>query len=676
MKSVIFLLALMTLSVAIAQTPHETKAQKDARMNWWRQARFGMFIHWGLYSVPAGKWKDKDNYGEWIMESAHIPVSEYEKFVGQFNPVKFNADEWAKMAKDAGMQYVTITTKHHDGFALFDTKAGPYNVMATPFHRDIMKELSTAVRKQGLVQCWYHSIMDWHHPDYVPHRAWSTKQPSDTNFQRFVDYLHQEVSELLTNYGPIGVMWFDGEWESTWNHEQGQALYDLCRKLQPSVIVNNRVDIGRGGMGGMSDAGFAGDFGTPEQEIPATGLPGVDWETCMTMNNNWGYNAADHNFKSTEDLIHKLCDIASKGGNFLLNIGPKADGSFPDESVQRLKEIGAWMKVNGQSIYATTASPFKGLEWGRCTQKSTGENTMLYLQVFDWPKDGKLQVPGLGNEAVSAKLLGSTARIDAKREGPNLMLDVSKATPNSLCTVVALEIKGQPIVFEPPTIEAPADILVDKLMVKLVAPSKMLSVHYTTDGTEPNVSSPIYSEPISIVGNSVVKACTAYQGKVVSSTVSRKFSKVDPSPAAQLASPPSPGVLVEVFQGDFNNCSELAKRATTAGSVSNEIAMGTHAKDEYVGLRFTGFIDIPKDGVYQFSLTSDDGSMLLIDGAVVVDNDGLHGAVEKQGSAALAAGKHPITVLWFNKTGGTALDLKWAPIGEGLAPLHAPDLWH
>lgn len=675
MKAILLLVALMIVSAALGQTPTETKAQKDARMKWWREARFGMFIHWGIYSVPAGEWGGKTNYAEWIMESAHIPVDQYEKFRDGFNPTKFNADDWAKMAKDAGMQYVVITTKHHDGFALFDSKAGPYNVMSTPFHRDIMKELSTAVRKQGLVQCWYHSIMDWHHPDYVPHRAWSTKQPPDTSFQRYVDYLHQQVSELLTNYGPIGVMWFDGEWESTWNHEQGQALYDLCRKCQPSVIVNNRVDVGRGGMGGMSDEGFAGDFGTPEQEIPATGLPGVDWETCMTMNDNWGYNSHDKHFKSTEDLVRKLCDIASKGGNFLLNIGPKPDGTFPSESVQRLKEIGQWMKVNGESIYGTTASPFKSLAWGRCTQKPKGQNTVLYLHVFDWPTDGKLVVPGIGNKTVQASLLGSNGHLRQDRNGPNVIIDLPKEQPNSVCPVVSLEIENKPIVFEAPLIEASSDILVGSLPIKLVASSPSLSVRYTLDGSEPNANSPEYKTPLSISATTTVKACSVYQGKVVSSIVTKTFKKVNPHPQV-IDVVTGPGVLVEVLPGDYDNCGEMAKKAKSEGTVAATIAMGSHAKEEYIGLRYTGYIEVPKDDVYEFSLTSDDGSQLMIDGEMVVDNDGLHSSTEKRGTIALAKGKHSLMVLWFNKTGGTALDLKWAPVGEGLVPLAAPALWH
>ena len=312
-------------------TKKETPKSNDERMEKWREARFGLFIHWGLYAIPAGEWDGKTNYAEWIRNNAHIPLEVYDQFVHEFNPVKFNAKEWVRMAKDAGMKYIVITSKHHDGFCLFDSKYTDFDVMSTPFQRDIMKELADASHEAGIKICWYHSIMDWHHPDYLPRREWEKDRPTEgADFDRYVHYMKSQLSELLSNYGDIGVLWFDGEWESTWNHERGKDLYHYVRGLQPDIIVNNRVDVNRGGMAGISsDDSNVGDFGTPEQQIPATGLPGVDWETCMTMNNHWGYNKNDHEWKSTKQLLQMLADIASKGGNFLLNVGPTAEGLFP-----------------------------------------------------------------------------------------------------------------------------------------------------------------------------------------------------------------------------------------------------------------------------------------------------------------------------------------------------------
>ncbi len=379
----IFLFMFLIL-FSCSNIPEQTINQKnDQRMKWWREARFGMFIHWGLYAIPAGEWKDQKNHAEWIRHTAHIPIETYDKLVDQFNSVKFNADDWVKMAKDAGMKHIVITSKHHDGFCLFDSKHTDFDVMSTPFKRDIMKELSDACQKQGLKMCWYHSIMDWHHPDYLPRRDWEDRSAEGAELDRYVKYLRGQVSELLTNYGDIGVMWFDGEWEGTWNHEYGKPLYDLCRELQPNVIVNDRVDKGRQGHSGIVKDNYAGDFGTPEQQIPATGLPGVDWETCMTMNQHWGYNKFDKDFKSTKDLIQKLADIASKGGNFLLNIGPTAEGLFPQESIVRLREIGDWMKVNSEAIYATKASPFKHLELGRCRAVQFSVKVRKISSIFE-----------------------------------------------------------------------------------------------------------------------------------------------------------------------------------------------------------------------------------------------------------------------------------------------------
>lgn len=426
----------------------ETPAQRDRRMAWWREARFGMFIHWGLYAIPAGRWKGQKvgGTGEWIMHTAKIPVAEYEPLQQQFNPVKFDAQQWVDIARRAGMKYLVITSKHHDGFCLFDSKLTDYDVMGTPFGRDILKELADACHRAGLRICWYYSIMDWHHPDYLPRRAWDPRPGVPADFNRYVEHLKGQVRELLTNYGKIGVLWFDGEWENTWTHQHGKMLYQYVRSLDPDIIVNNRVDKGRQGMAGLTAAGdFAGDFGTPEQEIPATGLPGVDWESCMTMNDTWGYKRDDHHWKSAETLIRNLIDIASKGGNYLLNVGPTAEGLIPEPSVERLTRIGQWMDTNGESIYGTSASPFRRLSWGRATAKPG----KLYLHVFDWPA-GPLVVPGLKNRVQRAYLLADRSRSLAVSATPSgISVVLPKEAPDRVATVVVLEIEGIPQIASP-----------------------------------------------------------------------------------------------------------------------------------------------------------------------------------------------------------------------------------
>ena len=428
---------------------------KDERLAWWRDARFGMFIHFGLYSTPAGTWDGKPvgGVGEWLLQNARIDPIAYEKtLLPQFNPVKFDAREWARIAKDAGMGYVVITTKHHDGFALWDSAASDYDVMATPFRRDIMRELADAVRAEGLRMCWYHSIMDWHHPDYQPRREWDARPVDPQSFPRYVDFMFAQLKELLTKYGDIGILWFDGEWEGTWNHDWGKKTDDFVRTLQPRIIVNNRVDSGRAGMEGFSaDEHARGDYGTPEQTIPPNGMPGKDWETCMTMNDTWGYKASDSNWKSARTMIRMLCDIASKGGNFLLNVGPKGDGTIPAESVERLRRMGAWMRVNGEAIRGTMASPFpKQFPWGRVTMRSLKgqwqDVTRLYLHVFDWPADGTLRLEGIANEGFAPKVLGADDRTPSvARNGDSLVVTGLGAAPvDPDCTVVSLDVHGTP----------------------------------------------------------------------------------------------------------------------------------------------------------------------------------------------------------------------------------------
>lgn len=441
----------LTLAVLLAGCGPEARigrAEKkpltdDERMEWWRDARFGMFVHWGVYAVPAGTYKGKriDGIGEWIMHRAQIPVAEYERFADAFNPIGFNADEWVRLAKNAGMKYIVITSKHHDGFCLWDSKVTEWDVMdATPFQRDILAELAAACRKHKIKLCFYHSIMDWHHPDaqapFYPN--YNDTRRSNPNFDRYVEtYLKPQLAELLANYGPLGVLWFDGEWIKDWTEPKGKALYAWLREIQPDLIINNRVGKGRKGMEGLSRSDeYAGDFGTPEQQVPATGLPGVDWETCMTMNDTWGYKSYDESWKSSEDLIRTLVETASKGGNFLLNVGPTPEGLIPQASVARLEAMGKWMAVNGESIYGTTASPIGRPSWGRCTAKGD----RLYLHVFDWPTDGKLSVELPNAEIVKAHLLAdrTKARLPVATDGKTVTISVPAQAPDAVASVVVL----------------------------------------------------------------------------------------------------------------------------------------------------------------------------------------------------------------------------------------------
>ncbi len=649
----ILILFILQTNVSIAGDLND-----EDRMNWWREARFGMFIHWGLYAIPAGEWNDETGHAEWIRTTAEIPLDVYDKFVGQFNPVKFNADEWVRLAKTAGMKYIVITSKHHDGFSLFDSKYTDFDIMSTPFKRDIMKELAEACRKYDIKICWYHSIMDWHHPDYLPRRGWEKNRLSDgADFNKYVKYMKNQLQELLTNYGDISVLWFDGEWESTWNREYGQDLYRYIRGLQPNIIINNRVGAGRSGMEGFSKGDeFAGDFGTPEQQIPATGLPDVDWETCMTMNQHWGYNKNDHNWKSNEDLLQKLADIASKGGNFLLNVGPTSEGLIPMSSIERLKTMGKWMKINGESIYGTKASPFKKLDWGRCTQKTIDGGTRLYLHVFDWPEDGKLIVPGIFNETMEARLL-SEVNVDllkTYRREDAIIIEVSQTAPDAMNSVVVLDIVGKPDINDPPEFIADFDVFIENINVEIHSDRKNVDIRYTTDGSHPSSNSPLIQDKVHLTETSVLSARCFREGKPVSSVIQKTFTKVV-ARQASLVNDLIPGLRYAYYEGEWDSLPDFNKLNSVKDGIITNIDFSPQKQVEHFGFTYDGYIYIPQNGVYAFYTDSDDGSQLFIGGELIVDNDGLHGLREKKGVVALAEGYHSFTVTFFEKTGGDDL---------------------
>ena len=421
-----------------AKTDEEIK--HDQKMEWWREARFGMFIHWGLYAVPAGEWDGKEIPGisEWIMLRAGIPVNEYEKLAQQFNPIKFDAEKWVLSAKNAGMKYIVITSKHHDGFAMFRSKASNYNIYdATPFKRDPLAELAAACRKHGIRLGFYYSqAQDWHEAGGTYSGIESGKPHWDPELKHdsLMNYINgkalPQVKEILENYGGLDILWWDTPIGMT--EEAARLLQNEVDKY-PNLITNNRLY-----------RPWPGDFSTPEQHVPPTGLD-YDWEVCMTMNTSWGYKWYDNKWKSSETLIKMLVDIASKGGNLLLNVGPTAEGLIPDSSVIRLEEIGNWMNRNGESVYGTTASPFFKLNWGRCTKKIENGNTTLYLHVFDWPKDELLRVPGMDAKIRDIYLLKNQKQKFAwKFEDNDLLIHAPKVIFDPINTVIVVKINGEP----------------------------------------------------------------------------------------------------------------------------------------------------------------------------------------------------------------------------------------
>jgi alpha-L-fucosidase len=406
----------------------ESSADKDVRMEWWRDATFGMFIHWGPYAVPAGEYKGKEvkGIGEWIMHNAKIPIAEYEVFSRSFDPVSFNADEWVRIAKNAGIRYIVITSKHHDGFCLWDSKVTGYDIMDyTPFKRDILKELSVACKKAGIRLCFYHSIMDWHQPDAESKKDYGHQKTPAPDFARYREtYLKPQLAELITRYDPE-VIWFDGEWIPEWTEEQGKDLYNYLRNLKPSLIINNRVGKGRAGMQGMNKTrDAAGDFGTPEQEI-LEGTSDYDWESCMTMNDTWGYKKNDNNWKSTQTLIHNLVDITAKGGNYLLNVGPTDKGIIPAPSVDRLLGMGKWLDVNGEAIYGTKS--LKAYKEGNDVRYTASKDGKFVYAILLKDPGGSLTLTQVSPaEKGVVTMLGSGKKLKWKKTGDGFTVKMPK----------------------------------------------------------------------------------------------------------------------------------------------------------------------------------------------------------------------------------------------------------
>ena len=438
----------------------QQKYSTEERLAWWHEAKFGMFINWGIHSLYGGVYKGHQQArggAEWIMNRCKIPVSEYREMARQFNPVNYDPDAWAKMAKDAGMKYLVISMKHHDGFVLFDSKASDWNVVeATPYGKDLLKPLAEACKKYGIkLGIYYSQADDWTNPGGAAARRlmkegwpnpdstridnytkehdghWDPVQETAT-FDEYIDRVAvPQVREILTNYGEISILWRD--YATQMKSVEGAQKLQKLLALQPNIITNDRLH-----------PDFPGGTKTPEQAIPdRDAVDGQNWETCMTMNNSWGYRKSDNNWKSSEILIRNLVKIAARGGNYLLNIGPKPDGTFPEESVHRLKEIGRWMDVNGEAIYGTQASPLGLLPWGECTKKVVKNNTILYLSVFDWPKDGQLIIQGLKNKIVSAKLMANGIKLKTSEVENGLIISIPASVPDHIASVIRLEVKGK-----------------------------------------------------------------------------------------------------------------------------------------------------------------------------------------------------------------------------------------
>ena len=386
----------------------EVKADRERRMKWWHDAKFGMFIHWGLYSVVGRH--------EWVMEMEGIPAQEYEQLARQFNPKPNAAREWAKLAKHAGQRYMVMTTKHHEGFCLFDTKTTSYCAPKQAAGRDLVKEYVEAARAEGLRVGFYYSLMDWHHPDGA---RCATDEAAR---RRFVDYIHAHIRELMTNYGKIDILWYDVSWPLDAKGWESEKMNKMVFELQPDIVVNNRNKL-------------SGDFATPEQRIEAADS-GRSWEACMTMNDSWGYQTADDAWKSPKQVVRNLITCAHDGGNYLINIGPKPDGSIPEESVKILTTVGDWMSRNGGALYGADRCQPTRCRFGSFSRKGN----MLYLHVHFWP-GSTVALAGLKNKVASAKLLASGKSVDFQQDEYRVRFTgLPEKAPDYPLTTIAIEL--------------------------------------------------------------------------------------------------------------------------------------------------------------------------------------------------------------------------------------------
>jgi alpha-L-fucosidase len=424
--------------------------------------------------------------------------------------------------------------------------------------------------------------------------------------------------------------------------------------------------------GFTESGGFSGDFGTPEQQIPATGLPGVDWESCMTMNDHWGYNKNDHNFKSAKEILQMLADIASKGGNYLLNIGPTAEGVFPPESVERLHKTGEWMKANGESIYGTNASPFTKLDWGRCTQKNINGNTRLYLHVFNWPDDGQLIVPGIYNKPLQSYLLSDKNKhpLDFKKKGNAIAITVPSTAPDGINSVVVLDVAGIADVNNPPEFVFENNIFINSMNFKLKSDRQNVELRYTTDGSTPDSNSLLFSSPVHLTETCAISAMCFRNGEPVSGISKEIFTKVQPEESINIENAVN-GIHYRYFEGDWDSIPDFDTVKVLDEKIIPNFSIMSAKSADHFGFEYNGYIKIPEDGVYTFYTASDDGSRLYIENKLIVDNDGQHGIVEKSGIVPLAKGYHPVRVTFFENSGDQNLDVMFK--GQNMEKQTVPD---
>ncbi|MDA0802134.1 MAG: alpha-L-fucosidase [Planctomycetota bacterium] len=660
---------------------------------WWREARFGMFIHWGLYAEAAGSWRGRflGGWTEWLLSKGKIDPVEYQReLLPRFDPAGFDADAVVSAAKRAGMGYIVITTKHHEGFCLWDSADSPSDLAMTPFAvrgRSPLRELADACQREGIRLGFYYSLLDWHDSDYLPRRAWDARSSAGVDYARYSQRMRTHLEELLGGqFGNIDILWGDGDWEHGPQAHGSPELLARARELQPGLLVNNRWSL-------------PGDYDTPENTIPDAPLP-RPWETCMTMNESWGYTPRVETYKPAVELVRMLADIASKDGNFLLNVGPDGDGRLDPVALERLDQIGGWMDLNAESIRGTrgagTIHAPAVYSWGRLTvrQSPDGDGGSLYLHVFEKPESGEIVVPGLAAEVRGVSVLGLAGiggePIGFTQRGSDGVVALPAGMHNnatSMDMVIKVEVAGWPPIAGEPRPSVDAGLFEGSLVLGFdVAPGSEVLV--TADGSEPRVGGLTThtlgesQQSIPLTVTSRVRARSVVRGVVTGEEFADTYTLATPWPAVAGASPRIQATLMEGAPGQFSHAPGTLACAPTSASMPAPLVRAIDVHDvslpieswlpeDNFAVQFDGIVDVPATGIWTFWLTSDDGSMLWIDGKLVVDNDGPHGAKEVRGQAPLAAGAHAIRVGFFEGGGAAMLSLEWAGPGSDRATVPA-----
>ncbi len=637
---------------------------------WWREARFGMFVHWGLYSEAGSVWKGHflPGWSEWMLNRKKIPPAEYyAELMPRFDPADFDANAWVLAAKNAGMKYIVITTKHHEGFANWPSAVSDQDIAATKFGkpiaeggrgRDPLRELADACEVHGLKLGFYYSLLDWAHPDYLPRREWDARPIDGAQYARYTQFMRAQVKELLDGrYGKIAVLWGDGDWEHGAREHTSDEIVAMARALQPGILVNNRW-------------AQPGDYATPENLIPDAMLD-RPWETCMTLNGSWGYARDDHDFKSAPAVLQNLADIISKGGNYLLNIGPDGRGRIDPESLEVLAGIGRWMQTHSSSIYRNGHADLPVPEWGRWTMGTNQEGrTTFNAHLFSPPKSGLIRLDGIIDDPIAVRVLGNEyAAPTFRREGPDLIVKLDPSVLGAIAkasahSVIAFDFASQPRIMTAPKILGDDRMFVGTTTVRFAAPPTGAMIHVTTDDSQPSINTLAIQAnaqgefAIVLDQTSTLRARTSWQGNMSDAETAITFTRSELLPAKACGD--RVGLDARVIAGTFEIVpANDAFSGSTQRSVIESVAIPVGVPADRYAIQIRGMIDVPASGVYRFEIASDDGSELWIDGVLVINNGGLHGATPKVGDIALAIGCHDLDVRMFESVGTEALVLRW-----------------